>query len=135
MTPAVLRRLAVAYLVVQGIGVLAWWVLLFTVPDSRELFTADGAPDAVLLAFVAGDVALVGLGSLVAAVGIARDTPWGWPVLLVHAGAAVFGGLYCVLLPLLAAGSGWLAAAAMIPVLVVPPTLAWVLRPRTQARE
>ena len=37
-----LRRAAVGYLVVQGVGVLAWWVLLLIVPASRPLFTADG---------------------------------------------------------------------------------------------
>lgn len=124
------QRLAVAYLVLQGVGVVAWWVLLAAVPDSRALFTAAGAPDAVLLAFVVGDLVLVAGGSFVAAVGVARRAAWAWPVLLVHAGAAVFAGLYCVTLPLLAGGSGWIAAVAMLPVLVVPPVLAIVLRPR-----
>lgn len=131
MRPATLRRLAVAYLVVQGAGVLAWWVLLLVVPDSRPPFTAAGAPDAVLLAFLAGDVCLVGLGSLVAAAGIARAARWAWPALLVHAASAVYAGLYCVSLPLFAGGSGWLAAVAMIPVLVVPAVLALLLRPRS----
>jgi hypothetical protein len=125
-----LRRAAVGYLVVQGVGVLAWWVLLLTVPASRPLFTADGAPDAVLLAFLVGDVVLVGAGSLVAAVGVARGTRWAWPALLVHAASCVYAGLYCVSLPLLSGGSGWLAAVCMAPVLVVPATLAVLLRPR-----
>jgi len=113
--------------------VLAWWILLLTVPASRGFFTADEAPDAVLLAFLIGDVLLVGGGSLLAAVGLARETAWAWPVLLVHTGAAVFAGLYCVLVPVLTAGSGWIAAVAMLPVLVVPPVLASVLRPRPTA--
>jgi hypothetical protein len=128
--PTTLRRLAAAYLVVQGVGVLAWWVLLLTVPASRSLFTATGAPDAVLLAFLVGDVVLVGVGSLVAAVGVARAARWAWPVLLAHAATAVYAGLYCVSLPLFAGGSGWVAAVAMTPVLVVPAVLAGLLRPR-----
>ena len=130
MPPAVLRRLAVAYLILQGVGVLAWWVLLLAFPASRALFTAEGAPDAVLLAFLVGDVVLVGIGSFAAAAGITGHRAWAWPVLLVHAGAAVFAGLYCVLLPVLTGGPGWIAAVAMLPVLVVPPLLAWMLRPR-----
>lgn len=130
MPPTTLRRVAAAYLAVQGVGVLAWWVLLLVAPESRPLFTAAGAPDAVLLAFLVGDVVLVGAGSLVAAVGIVRDTRWAWPVLLVHAATAVYAGLYCVSLPVLADGSGWLAAVAMTPVLLVPAALAWLLRPR-----
>jgi len=126
----VLRRLAVLYLVVQGAGVLAWWLLLLAMPASRAWFTAAGAPEAVLMAFLPGDVALVGAGSIVAAVGVARRARWAWPVLLVHAACAAYAGLYCVSLPLLAGGSGWLAAVAMAPVLVVPAALAWVLRPR-----
>lgn len=112
---------------------LAWWVLLLAVPESRALFTAAGAPDAVLLAFGAPDVLLVGAGSLLAAFGLARETRWAWTVLLVHAACAVYAGLYCVSLPLLAGGSGWLAAVAMAPVLVVPATLAVLLRPRPEA--
>jgi hypothetical protein len=127
------QRLAVAYLVLQGVGVLAWWVVLAVAPGARALFTAAGAPDVVLLAFVVGDLALVAGGSFMAAVGVARGAAWAWPVLLVHAGAAAFAGLYCVTLPLLAGGSGWVAAVAMLPVLVVPPALAVVLRPRPAA--
>jgi len=128
---AALRRLAVGYFVAQGLGVLAWWVLLFSVPDTRRLFTAAGAPDSVLLAFVLGDVVLVGLGSIGVAAGISRRAEWAWPLLLVHAGAAMFGGAYCVILPLVAAGSGLLAAVAMIPVLIVPVAFAVLLRPRS----
>ena len=131
MPSAALRRLAVVYLALQGAAVLAWWALLLAVPASRALFTADGAPDAVLLAFLLGDVLLVGLGSVAAAVGLARAATWAWPVLLVHTGAAVFAGLYCVLLPVLTGGPGWIAAVAMIPVLVVPPVLAVLTRPRS----
>lgn len=134
VTPALLRRLAVAYLAVQGVGVLAWWGLLLAVPASRALFTADGAPDGVLLAFLLPDVVLVGAGSLVAAGGISRGARWAWPVLLVHAACAVYAGLYCVSLPAFNGGSGWIAAVAMLPVLVVPAVLAFLLRPRTAAR-
>ena len=105
-------------------------MLLLTVPASRPWFTAAGAPDAVLLAFLLPDVLLVGLGSLLAAAGIARDTRWAWPVLLVHAASAVYAGLYCVSLPVLTGGSGWIAGVAMLPVLVVPAALALLLRPR-----
>lgn len=126
----VIRRLAVAYLAVQGVGVLAWWILLLAVPSARAPFTAHGAPDSVLMAFLLGDVLLVGAGSLVAAWGVAGRTRWAWPVLLVHAASAVYAGLYCVSLPFLTGGSGWLAAVAMTPVLVVPAVLAYLLRPR-----
>lgn len=129
-----LRRLACAYLVVQGLGVLAWWVMIVAVPASRPLFTVPGAPDGLLLAFLLGDVVLVGVGSLIAAVGVLRRTRWAWPVLLVHASAAVYAGLYCISLPVVTGGSAWPAVVAMTPVLVVPAALAWLLRPREERR-
>lgn len=129
-----MTRLAATHLLLQGIGVISWWMLLLAVPSARAPFTAAGAPDAVLMAFLLPDLVFVGAGSLVAAVGLLRARIWAWPVLLVHATAAVFAGLYCLTLPLWSGGSGWLAAVPMLPVAVVPAGIAWLLRPRTPIR-
>lgn len=124
MPRPLLARAAGAYLVAQGLGVLAWWGVMLLVPVARAPFRAAGAPDASLLAFAVADVLLVGVASILAGIGVWAGHPRTGPVLLVHASAAVYAGLYCVSLPLVGDGSGWVAALGMIPVLVVPPLIA-----------
>jgi hypothetical protein len=124
------KRFAVVYLVLQGVGALGWWAALAAWPEVRVHFQPAGAPDATLFAFAVADLMLFAVGSLTAAVGVARGAAWAWPVLLVHCGAAVYAGLYCLTLPLVAGGSGWVGAVLMAPAVVVPPWLAWRLRPR-----
>jgi hypothetical protein len=126
--PFMIRKLGTAFLVVQGLGGLAWWIVLLTVPTSRRFFLAPGAPEATLLAFVFADLILYAGGSLAAAYGLFRDRPWGWPILCVHAGAAAYASLYVLTL---AAWSGSVTAGAalMAPSLAVPPYLVWRFRP------
>ncbi|MGL6096377.1 MAG: hypothetical protein ACRC7O_11350 [Fimbriiglobus sp.] len=126
------RRFAIVYLTAQGIAALAWWAVLAAWPPARAYFKPAGAPDSTLFAFAVADIVLFAVGSLAAAVGLRRNAPWAWPVLVAHAGAAAYAGLYCVTLPVVAGGSGWLAAVGMAPAVVVPPVLAWRLRPRRE---
>jgi len=123
------RPLAIAYLVLQGLGAVTWWVLLLTWPAARQPFLADGAPDSTLLAFGGADLSLYAGLSLLCAYGLARGRRWAWPLLLVHVGAAAYAALYCLALPVVS-GRGWLGAVLMAPSLVVPGLLAWLLRPK-----
>ncbi len=128
MREDLVRRLGVSFLVVQGLGGLAWWVVLLTFPKARVFFVAPGAPEVTLLAFAIADLILYVGGSLAAAYGLIRYRAWAWPILCVHAGAAAYASLYVLTL---AAWSGrvTVGAAFMAPSLVVPPYLAWRLRP------
>ena len=121
------RRLGVLYLTLQGLAVAVWWLLLGVRPALRPFFLAPGAPVATLRAFFVPDMAGYLGGSLAAAYGLWRRRPWGWPVLCVHAGAAMYAALYGLTLPLLL-GGGW-GSLLMLPSLFVPPYLAWRLRP------
>lgn len=124
------ERLGSLYLAVQSVGALLWWAMLLTVPASRRLFMAADAPDVTLLAFAAADALLyigAGAGSAYA---IATRRGWAWPCLCLHAGAAIYAGLYCWGLTVLTAGDGWLGAAMMTPSMIVPGWLAWSLKPR-----
>ncbi len=123
-----LRRLAVLFLILQGAGVVAWWVVIGLFPAARGPFLAPDAPDTTLLAFVGSDLALYAGGSIVAAIGLARRRRWAWGALCVHAGAGVYAALYGLALPLFS-GGGWLGAIMMSPSLVVLPVLVWKLRP------
>jgi hypothetical protein len=123
------RAFAIAYLFAQAAGAAGWWLALLAWPASRAPFVAAGAPDATLLAFGPADVLLyVGL-SAACAVGLLKRREWARPLLCVHTGAAMYAALYCVTLPLLTGGSGWLGAALMCPALVVPAWLCVKLRP------
>src|SRR5947208_17162701 len=92
--PVDIRTLAVWFLIVQGAGVLAWWLVLLFFPPARAPFMAPGAPDATLLAFLGADLLLYAGGSFAAAYGLGRRRPWAWPVLCFHAGAAAYAALY-----------------------------------------
>jgi hypothetical protein len=123
-----IRRLGVAYLVAQGLGGLAWWIVLLAVPAARRPFLAPGAPDVTLMAFGVADLVLYVGGSLGAAYGLGRRRPWSWPILCVHAGAAAYAALYVLTLAILTGSVEW-GAALMAPSLAIPAYLAWRLRP------
>jgi hypothetical protein len=122
------RTLAIAFLIIQGAGVLVWWVALLLNPAARAPFMAPDAPDSTLLAFLPADVLIYAGGSLLTAYALARNKPWAWPALCIVTGATVYAALYGLALPL-ASGGGWLAAAFMLPSLIIMPLLVWLLRP------
>ena len=105
-----------------------WWLALIAWPASRSPFLAEAAPDSTLLAFVGADLLLFVGGSFASAYGLLSKSPWAWPVLCAHTGAAVYAGLYCVALFLISPSS-WLGAVMMVPSIVVTPLLTWFLRP------
>ena len=123
-----LRRFAVWFLTIQGVGALLWWTVLWLWPPARSPFLAPGAPDATLMSFLVADLVFYIGGSLVSAYGLKVGYHWGWTILCVHAGAAGYGGLYCMMLPVLS-GGGWWGAMLMLPSLVLPSFFAWCLRP------
>lgn len=124
MSRPLARRLSGAFLILQGAGVLAWWILLVLVPSSRPLFRAETAPDATLLAFAVGDVLLVGVLALLTGRGVLRQRAWSGPAPLVVATASAYAALYSLSLPVMGDGSGWLAALCMAPLLVLPGVIA-----------
>lgn len=56
-----------AYLVIQGIAVLLWWVLLLNMQSMRDAFALDGTQFTLLLAFFPADVLFVVGGSFLTA--------------------------------------------------------------------
>ncbi len=126
-------RVAVLFLIAQGLGASLWWGLLLSVPGSRQAFVPPGWPTATLFPFLLPDFAVFIASAWVSAYGFARGRWWGWPALCVHCGAALYAGLFSVSLPLLF-GSPWLAAVLMAPSVLVPPYLVWRLRPTERAR-
>ena len=114
------KRIAAWYLFLQGIGGTIWWVALFLFPVSRRSFMADGSPDSMLLAFLMPDALLFVGGSFVGAYAIAKSKAWAGYVLWLHAGAAVYGSLYCWGLVIFSKGDGLVGSIMMTPSLVIP---------------
>lgn len=130
----IIHRFGAIYFLLQGVGALAWWVMLLMAPDTRRHYLAPGAPDDMLLAFLLPDLLLFVGASLLAACGLRRRASWTWPVLCAQAAASAYAELYCLNLLVLTRGTVWLGAALMAPSFIVPPWLAWRLRPRTPGR-
>ena len=60
------RKSAAVYFAIQGLGILAWWCLLYFNPGSRQYFQM-GSGEEVLLSFWLPDIIFLALGSLAAA--------------------------------------------------------------------
>lgn len=121
------ERFAITWMVLQTIGIVAWWSLLLLLPSTRVWFLIPGSPDLNLLAFLLPDAVLGVIAGIVSVVALHRRHPLAWPALVVLTGAMVYAALYCVAVTL--AGGGWIGAALMGPCLVVLPLLCWRLRP------
>ncbi|MBI4909868.1 MAG: hypothetical protein HY820_39990 [Acidobacteria bacterium] len=101
-----------------------WWIALFAAPWTRDWFLPSATPDSALLSFALADaVFFIGAG-LAAATGIARGAAWARPALWLHTGGACYAAMY-VLLQWMLTGEAWLAAAAMMPSLVLLPYACW----------
>jgi hypothetical protein len=119
--------MAVLWLCVQGVGGIAWWVLVLTWPDFRALFVAPGAPPFTLHAYALPDTAILIAGSFAAAHGLHRDRPWARAALWFTAGGVAYATLYCLMTAMLAGGA-WAAPGIMAPALAL--TLFFAMRLR-----
>ncbi|WP_162656328.1 hypothetical protein [Tuwongella immobilis] len=122
-----LRRLACGYLLLQGLGAVAWWGMLAAWPASRAAFRAADAPDSSLLAFAVADLGLFAALSIGVAIGLHHRSRWAWPLLAIHTGAAMYAGLTCWTLTAMT-GEAWLGALLMTPPMVLPGWFLWQLR-------
>ena len=118
------RSLALAYLPLQGLAAVGWWVGLFAVPEWRRAFLAPGAPDVTLLAFLAADAVLFVGGSWLSAWWIARDDARRAPALWCTFGAIAYGALYTIGLSVMT-GAAWLGAVAMTLAMIATLVIAW----------
>lgn len=116
------RTLAITYLLIQAIGIVAWWVWLWLDAGGRGRFAPAGSEHA-LLAFGPGDLLLLAAAAILGAVGIARRAAWTGPVLWLHAGAGVYASCWAVALAAMEPAR-LLGAGMMLPVLVASPAIA-----------
>lgn len=123
------RQWVCAYFALQGVAVIAWWLLLLFAPATRAYFQM-GDSAATLLAFWLPDLLLLGIGSLLGAWLCWRDQSLALPVLYVVCGAFSYAGLYCLLFALLT-NTAWLGLALMLPAAFLSVVCTLALAPFT----
>jgi protein-S-isoprenylcysteine O-methyltransferase Ste14 len=106
------RRLVSIYLLVQGLAGLAWWLILWLIPESRERFQPSGMVSDFILAFAIPDAVLFIGGALVGAWLFAINHRGARAVLWLTAGASAYAALLCLGFAL--RGPGFEAATAMM---------------------
>lgn len=114
---AKVRRGAGLYYALQGLGVIAWWVMLFAVPQYRRYFALEQTSETSLIAFWLADLFLLGLGSIVAGVlclvGHRLKEIAAWFV----TGSISYATLYSFTFTM-TTDSGWLGVVLMGPAMV-----------------
>jgi len=112
-----IRHTAAVYFALQGIAVIAWWLLLYFVPQSRKYFQLESNSDTSLLAFWLADLTLLGIGSLVAGWLCFRDSRHAPTASWFVCGAVSYAVLYCLAFALFT-DTGWLGVALMSPAMI-----------------
>jgi protein-S-isoprenylcysteine O-methyltransferase Ste14 len=112
-----IRHTAAIYFALQGIAVIAWWLLLMSIPASRKYFQLESNSETSLLAFWLADLSLLGIGSLVAAWLCFRDSRHAPTASWFVCGAISYAALYCLAFALFT-DTGWLGVTLMLPAMV-----------------
>ena len=118
------RAFAVTYLAFQAGSVAAFWLLLWLVPAVRAPFLPADVPPRMLASLALADGVFLPITSVAAAWSLLRPSRSTRHLLWLHAGAAVYAGLFAIGLWIVDR-SLWLGAGLMIPVLLTPPAIAW----------
>lgn len=107
------RRLSIAYLILQSLGVLVWWIGLVTNSSFRYNFI-DAQSENSLFAFAIGDMVLLFVLPIFVCVGIVKAKRWTVPLAWLHAGAALYATMWAISMTVLNP-SLWLGGVLMLP--------------------
>lgn len=121
-----IRFTAAIYFALQGIAVVAWWLVLFFVPASRKYFQLEANSEASLLAFWLADLSLLGIGSLAASGLCFFESRHASIALWFVVGAISYATFYCLAFAFFT-DSGWLGVALMFPAMTWSGNFAIVL--------
>lgn len=112
----IIRLFATIYFAFQGIAVLAWWMLLFFVTDSRKYFQM-GDGETILLAFWLPDLFLLGFGSLCVSVFCRFESKFLQLAIWFVVGTISYATIFCLSFALMT-DTGWLGVVFMFPAMV-----------------
>jgi protein-S-isoprenylcysteine O-methyltransferase Ste14 len=125
-----IEKSASIYFAFQGFAVIAWWILLIAVPNSRKYFQI-GDSETNLLAFWLPDLFLWAIGSLVVSWLIIAKSAFTQIVLWFVVGTISYATLYCFSFVLMT-DTGWLGVVAMFPAMILSGNFAIGLTPKFQ---
>ena len=111
------HRSAAIYYAVQGLGVIAWWIVLFLIPASRKYFLLERTSEFSLLAFWLADLSFLGLGSLAAAWLCFRHYEYCQIAAWFVTGAISYAAVYCFAFAMIT-DYGWLGVTLMFPAMI-----------------
>jgi protein-S-isoprenylcysteine O-methyltransferase Ste14 len=112
-----IEKSATIYFAFQGIAVIAWWILLITVPTSRKLFQM-GDSDTNLHAFWLADLFLLAAGSILSSWLIVVNNELKLIVVWFTVGTISYATFYCFAFAMLT-DTGWLGVTAMLPAMML----------------
>jgi hypothetical protein len=125
-----MRIFTIAFLALCGFGTIGFWLVAWLNAGFRAKLVNPAFPMEAMPALAIADLAIYTVTALAAAYGLLVGASWAWPMLCIHAGSAMFASLYAGSFLYFGTGSV-LAALATAPFVVLPPVLAWMLRPET----
>lgn len=123
------RIWASVYFVLQGAGVIGWWLLLLIVPDSRLLFVLEGNRETSLMSFWLADLVLIAMGSFAAAFLISRQNKYAGAAVWMVTGAVSYATFYTFAF-VMTTDRGWLGVVLMFPATIWSGTFATALTVR-----
>lgn len=112
-----IQKSASIYFALQGVAVIAWWILLIFFPSSRKYFQM-GESETILLAFWLPDLLFLAIGSLLVSWLIAVDNEFKIAALWFVIGTISYASFYCLGFALMT-DTGWLGVVAMFPAMVI----------------
>jgi protein-S-isoprenylcysteine O-methyltransferase Ste14 len=112
-----IRLYASVYFAIQGLGVFAWWAVLFLIPASRQYFRLDPSSDTSLLAFWLPDLVFLGVGSFATASLLWTDSRYARHAVWLVSGAIAYAMFYCLSSALMT-DVGWLGVVLMFPAMI-----------------
>ncbi|HVF47084.1 MAG TPA: isoprenylcysteine carboxylmethyltransferase family protein [Pyrinomonadaceae bacterium] len=114
---AKVRRMAGLYYMLQGVGVISWWILLYAAPQYRRYFVLEQNSETSRLAFWLADLFLLGIGSIVAGVLCLTDQRLKEIAAWFVTGAVSYATLYSFTFTM-TTDSGWLGVVFMGPAMI-----------------
>ncbi len=122
-----IRLFATIYFALQGLAVLAWWILLFAVPASRKYFQM-GDSETVLLAFWLPDLFFLTVGSFVVSAFIRFENRFLTLAIWFVVVAISYAAFYCMAFAMMT-DSGWLGVVLMFSAMILSGNFAIGLSP------
>lgn len=124
------RAFSATFLALQSLGIVLFWVALWRFEELRPQFFPIDSP-AFLFGVAVVDATVLPITGIAAAALLVWPHRFAVPLLWIHAGAAIYAGVFALGL-WLADRSLWLGAGLMLPTLTAPGLIAWAA---TFARE